>query len=208
MHDDIVKGTKIDSSNRVPLLIKLRNCMPHWTSSPNDKVVFCIYSGCVDDVGKLLTKLKKDLHIGQNGYPSYVVVGGDQQIYAHMKHFKIKYPVHYDWIYPVPGDWHILKTASEVIKHVLQNGGFGEFSKVCGHKGELSQWKDIHNIILALYEAVQDFTTDHVACEQNYERFWKQIEHLTKTSTSEVCRFWSQMMIYIHAYMGFYFAVR
>ena len=88
MHDDIVKGTKVDSSNRVPLLIKLRNCMPHWTSSPNDKVVYTtvdeLYSGCVDDVGKLLAKLKKDLHIGQNGYLSYVVVGGDQQIYAHM----------------------------------------------------------------------------------------------------------------------------
>ena len=42
-----------------------------------------------------------------------VVVGGDQQIHAHMKTTKIKYPGHYDWIYPVPGDWHILVTASE-----------------------------------------------------------------------------------------------
>ena len=54
----------------------------------------------------------------------------------------------------MPGDWHILKTASEVIKCVLQSGGFGEFSKVCGHNGEISQWKDIHNVILALYESV------------------------------------------------------
>ena len=217
MHGDVIKGIKMDSSNRVPLLLKLQKGMPHWTSTPNDKVVYTtvdeLYSGCVDDVGKFLVKLKRDLHIGEEGYPSYVVVGGDQQIYAHMKNLNIKYPGHYDWIYPVPGDWHILKTASEVIKYVLQNGGFGEFAKVCGHKGEISQWKDIHNIILALYESllyesIQDFTAGHLSCEQNYERFWKQIEELTNTSTSEVCRFWSQMMIYIHAYIGFYFAVR
>ena len=193
MHDDVIKGIKMDS-NRVPLLLKLRKGMPHWTSTPNDKVVYTtvdeLYSGCDDDVGKFLAKLKRDLHIGDEGYPSYVVVGGDQQIYAHMKNLKIKYPGHYDWIYPVPGDWHILKTASEVIKHVLKNGGFGEFTKVCGHKGEINQWKDIHNIILALYksllyESIQDFTAGHLSCEQNYERFWKQIEELTKTSTSD-----------------------
>ena len=38
--------------------------------------------------------------------------------------------------------------------------------------------------------------------------FWKTIEEFTKTSTSKVCRFWSQMTIYIHAYVGFYIAVR
>ena len=130
-------------------------------------------------------------------------MGGDEQIYAHMKTSNIKYHGHWDWVYPVPGDWHILKTASEVIKHVLQNGGFGEFAKVCGHKGEISQWKDIHNIIIALYESllydsVQNFTASHLACEQNHEMFWKTVEEFTKTSTSEVCRFWSQMMIYIY----------
>ena len=154
MHEDIIKGIKMDSSNRVPLLLKLHNGLPHWTSTPSDKVVYTtvdeLYSGSIDDVGKFLAKLKQDLHVGEKGYPSYVVLVGDQQIYAHMKYLKIKYPGHYDWIYPVPGDWHILKTASEVIKHVLQSGGFGEFSKVCGHKGEISQWKDIHNVILAL----------------------------------------------------------
>ena len=69
------------------------------------------------------------MHVREKGYPSYVVLGGDQQIYSHMN---------YDWIYPVPGDWHIYKTASEVIKHALQSGGYGEFSKICGHKGEIS----------------------------------------------------------------------
>ena len=107
----------------------------------------------------------------------------------------------------VPGDW---KTSSEVIKHVLQNGGFTEFAKQCGHKGEISQWKDIHKIILALYESlmhesVQDFVTTN---EQSSEVFWRSIENYSTSSTSEECRFWSQMIIYIHAYIGLYFAVR
>ena len=48
------------------------------------------------------------------GYPSYVIIGGDQQTYAHMKNLKNKYSDHYDWMYPVPGDWHIMKTSTEV----------------------------------------------------------------------------------------------
>ena len=59
-----------------------------------------------------------------------------------------------------------------------------------------------------LYDSVQDFTVGHPASEQNHKKFWKKIEEHTRSSTSEVCRFWSQMMIYIHAYIGFYFAVR
>ena len=163
--------------------MKLCNGLPHWTSTPSDKVVYTtvdeLYSGCIDDVGKFLAKLKQDLHVGEQGYPSYVVLGGDQQIYAHMKILKIKYPGHYDWIYPVPGDWHIL------IKHVLQGGGFEEFSKVCGHKGEISQWKDIHNVILALYESllydsIQDFTVGHPTSEQNHKKFGKKLKNILK----------------------------
>ena len=206
--DDINKGVTFESSVKIPLLLKLHKSMPHWTSSPNDKVVYTtvdeLYSGCIEDVGKFLAKLKLDLCIGKEGYPSYVVVGGDQQTYAHMKNLKIKYPGHYDWIYPVPGDWHTLKTSAEVIKHILQNGGFLEFSKQCGHKGEVSQWKDIHNVIMALYESllhesVKDYVSNTCVNEQNSEAFWEQIKIYTTTSTSEVCRFWSQMLItYMH----------
>ena len=68
MHEDVIKGIKMDSSTRIPLLLKLRNNLPHWTSKPSDKVVYTtvdeLYSGCID-VGKFLAKLKRDLHIGE-----------------------------------------------------------------------------------------------------------------------------------------------
>ena len=43
-------------------------------------------------------------------------------MYAIMKNLKSKYPDQYDWVYPIPGDWHIMKTEAEVIKYVLNNG--------------------------------------------------------------------------------------
>ena len=127
--------------------------MPHWTSERSDKVVYATvceaHSGSADDVGSYLFKLRKDLHIGEDGCPKYVLMGGDQQTYAIMK--VSKYPDQYDWVYPVPGDW---KTAAEVIKYVLADGGFKVFAAKCGHKEDISQWQDIHNIIVATYEAL------------------------------------------------------
>ena len=64
-----------------------------------------------------------------------------------MKNLKLKYSDHYDWLYPVPGDWHLMKTAAEV-------SGFKIFASKCGHKGDINQWQDLHNILTACYEAL------------------------------------------------------
>ena len=75
-------------------------------------------------MGAFLGKLKKDLCIGVDGYPKYVIIG--EQTYSIMKNLKVKYySDHYDWMYPV--HWHLMKTAAEVIKYVLQDGGFKQF---------------------------------------------------------------------------------
>ena len=57
------------------------------------------------------------------------------------------------YVYPVPRDWRIMKTAAKVIKYVLNDGGFKIFAAKCGHKEDISQWQDIHNILLGTYEA-------------------------------------------------------
>ena len=56
--------------------------------------------------------------------------------------------------YPAIGIIIIMKTAAEVIKYVLCDGGFKVFAAKCGYKGDISQWQDIHNVILATYEAL------------------------------------------------------
>ena len=119
------KANQTQTESDQPLLTKLEKLMPHWTPEGSDKVVYATvteaYSGSVDDVSSYLLELRRDLHIGEGDYPKYILVGGDQQTYAIMKN---KYPDQYDWLYPIPGDWHIMKTAADVIKNVLYDGGF------------------------------------------------------------------------------------
>lgn len=85
----------------------LRKYLPHWTPSP-DNVVYTTtkgaLSGSISDVETYLTQLKQDLKIGQPGYPSSVVVAGDQQTYALMKKLHSKYPQHFQWMIIIPGD--------------------------------------------------------------------------------------------------------
>ena len=189
--------------------------MPNWTPKIPDKVVYTTvdeaHSGAVQDVGKFLSKLKQDLCIGKEGYPSYVILGGDQQTYAHMKNLKSKYSDRYEWMYPVPGDWHIMKTSADVLKLVLGDGGFKVFARQCGHKGDVTQWQDIHNIIVACYESLtRAAITEYSKCsaENTSDKFWQWLDKLSKQNTNEISKFWSQILIYLHAYSGFYFSIR
>ena len=188
--------------------------MPHWTTKCSDKVVYATvseaHSGSTDDVGSYLFELKRDLHIGEAGYPKYVLMGGDQQTYVIMKNLKIKYPDQYAWLYPIPGNWHIMKTAAEVIKYVLNDGGFKVFAAKCGHKGDVCQWQDIHNVLVATYEALlQSAVEEYETVDTDKSKdFWKWVHKLTYSNDDEVCCFWSQMLLYLHAYVGFFFAIR
>ena len=111
------------------------------------------------------------MHIGESGYPKYVLLGGDQQTYAIMKDLKNKYPDQYCWLYPVPGDWHIMKIAAEVLKYVLNDGGFKVFAAKCGHKGDICQWQDIHNVLVATYEALLKSAVDeYTNLDKKYSR--------------------------------------
>ena len=165
--------------------------MSNWTPEVADKVVYITvdeaHSGSVQDVGKILSKLKEDLCIGKDGYPSHVILG-DQQTYVHMKNLKNKYSDHYEWMYPVPGDWHIVKTSADVLKHILADGGFKVFAKQCGHKGDMTQWQDIHNILVVCHESL----TRTAILE--YSNLGREKTHLH--------------IAYLHAYSAFYFSIR
>ena len=197
-----------------PLLSRLEKLMPHWTTEGSDKVVYATvseaHSGSADDVSSYLLEFRKDLHIGEVGYPKYVLMGGDQQTYAIMKNLKSKYPDQFDWLYPVPGDWHIMKTAAEVIKFVLNDGGFKVFAAKCGHKGDITQWQDIHNVLLATYEAlIKSAVEEYRTVDKDINKdFWEWLKKLSSSNGDQVCHFWSQMLMYLHAYVGFFFAIR
>ena len=86
--------------------------MPHWTPAAKDNIVYATIdealSGSIADIEAYLIKLKKDLHIGEEGYPKLVTLAGDQQTYALMKDIQRKHPDHYSWLVVLHGDWHML----------------------------------------------------------------------------------------------------
>lgn len=64
-------------------LDSVQSLMPYWTPNKKDNVVYATIeealSDNIGDVEAYLSKVKKDLHISQIGYPEKVVLAGDQQ---------------------------------------------------------------------------------------------------------------------------------
>ena len=110
-------------------------------------------SGSAVDIEACFLKLKRDLHIGKEGYPPQVTFAGDQQTYALMKNLQWQHPDHYSWFIVLHGNWHMMKLLSEIIRDVLWDGGLRQLLYECGHKKIPTQWQEIHMFLVALYEA-------------------------------------------------------
>ena len=65
-------------------------------------------SGSIGDIEAYLTKVKKDLHIGEPDYPKHITIAGDQQTFALMKELQRQYPNQFRWMLVMHGDWHTL----------------------------------------------------------------------------------------------------
>ena len=83
----VFEDVKEDSLEPTQLITKLEKHLSHWTSETHDNIVYTTvdeaHSGSVDDVSTFLLKLKRDLWIGKQGYPKYMLIGGDQRTFAH-----------------------------------------------------------------------------------------------------------------------------
>ena len=70
------------------------------------------------------------------------------------------------------------------------------------------QWQDIHNILVVCHESLTRAATleySKVGSDSRSEKFWQWI---SKQSTNEINKIWSQLLTYLHAYTGFYFSIR
>ena len=145
-------------TQKTKLIEDLEQKMPDYTPDIKDTIVYATVkeakSSSISDIADYLHDVKKDLHIGEENYPTKVLVCGDQQTYSLLKNLMRKYPDTFNWIIPMIGDWHFIKLASEVIKSILWDGGFHQLGIDCGHLKEITSWRDIHNIILALHEGL------------------------------------------------------
>ena len=65
---------------------------------------------------------------------------------------KRKDPDTFEWLFPVHGDWHFVKSVRSSEKVCYGDGGFHDIAAKYGMK-EVSKWKDIHRILITLLEA-------------------------------------------------------
>ena len=82
--------------------------MPHYTPHTRDAVVYVTIeeaqAATLSDVDGYLIRMKRELCIGQEGFPSKVIIAGDQQTFSLMKTLQIKYPSHFNWLIIIPWD--------------------------------------------------------------------------------------------------------
>ena len=192
--------------------------MPHWTPPAKDNIVYAtvdeVLSGNIIDIEAYLSKLKKDLYIGEEGYPKLVTLAGDQQTFAVMKELQRKYQDHYTWMVVLHGDWHMLQLTAEILRDILWDGGLKQLSHDCGHKKLPTQWQEVHMLLLALHEtllrkAVLKYSEVQEPDSSKYEAFTEWLKDIELDSNNDrTSQFWASIMSYLHAYVGYYFSDR
>ena len=80
------------TDHKLSFIETINSLMPHWTPTSKDNVVYTTIdeamSSSMMDIEAYLIKLKRELRIGEQGYPSQVTIAGEQQTYALMKDIK------------------------------------------------------------------------------------------------------------------------
>ena len=141
--------------------------------------------------------------------------GGDQQLYAIMKNLKRKDLDTFEWLFPVPGDWHFIKTVSEVLKSVMEWRVSRYSSKLWHEEGGLkvegytsnshritrspneSNFKHCHDT--GLFDISEEF--------QNWGKFEICVQELSK-GKNEVSQSWCNLLHFLMVYFAYYMAIR
>ena len=71
-----------------------------------------------------------------------------------MKKLKSKHTGHLDWVSIIPGDWHLMKLTSEVLRDLLWDVGLKELAYECGYKKQPTQWQENNILLIATYIAL------------------------------------------------------
>ena len=201
----------------------LQTNLPHWTPTKSDKFVYTTIdeasSANKHDIDQYLLKLKTELKIGQPQYPTEVVIAGDQQTFAIMWSLKKIHPNRFDWMHVLHGDWHLMNLLSQVIRTMAWDGGLKHLTFLCGYKKELTQWQEIHLMLMALHEvllkkAVTAFKSqlqqsNITVTSYHAANFWEWVIHISSPSNvDEPSRFWAHMLVTLNFYTGYYISIR
>ena len=70
-----------------------------------DEFTFATIQGQTATRDDVEAYVKADLNIGQEGFPNNILAG-DEQTYSILMNLKQNNGQTFDWLYPVPRDWH------------------------------------------------------------------------------------------------------
>ena len=119
--------------------------------------------------------------------------------------------VQFGWFYPYPGDWHLLKLISEIIRDLLWDGGLKQFCILCGIESDLTQWQDIRVMLLTCYKSLLQFSVAKFRSlpENSTRDYWEWVHSVhSENNKNEIGRFWAQILVTLHFYTGFYISIR
>ena len=63
----------------------------------------------------------------------YLVLAGDQKLYQVFQSLKQEYEGGLEWVIPMPGDWHLLKTYQSAIMKPYFDAGLKDLAKAAGY---------------------------------------------------------------------------
>jgi len=91
---------------------------------------------------------------------------------------------------------------------MLWDGGLKELAKLCGHHKEITQWRDVHHMLLASHEALLKDLIGlwQETSQETFEIFLKSL--MADSNADEISRFWANSLDYLNAYLGYYISIR
>ena len=199
------------SNDFLAVTLKLRERLPNFMPSKSNTIVYTsvreAQSATKLDVYKYLNELKLDLQVSCENTP-LIVLCGDQQTYSILRDND---KAQFGWFCPYPGDWHMLKLISEIIRDLLWDGGLKQFCIKCGIESDLTQWQDIHIMLLTCYESLLEFSVAKFQSlpENSTRDYWEWVHSVhSENNKNEIGRFWAQILVTLHFYTGFYISIR
>ena len=121
-------------------------------------------------------------HVRPHG-KSFLVLEGDAKTYDIMQDIKSEYGTDLNWLFPYPGDWHLLMNYQKCLMKPFFEAGLKDMAISCGYPaasiGKCSLFKRTHCFLLEVWESLYRFmitqffkyrTGNHQKCDKDINK--------------------------------------
>ena len=146
------KGLKENAQQFSDMIHYLSVTQPVETEKSN--IVYYKVLNAIADQKDTLIYILHDLHstfVDKRGLP-YLLIEGDAKLYVVLQAIKFEYGNEYNWLLPLPGDWHLLKNYQIALMKPYFEAGLKELARISGYPiaaiQTCSKFKRTHHFIL------------------------------------------------------------